>query len=187
MENVDGQGSFKFVTPYLRQETIYNRGFNTCYPTSVVNAAIVLGAINTEEARAAHEQLVGDLITDPSLWRGSNLDVGSNDRRIAEIVERHVPVRLGIESENLERVNYLVALTFERIRRGLFTNQETYVLLSRGGGHALAIIGWSPRGELAYVDPLDPITIRLAREQWFVQKFKAAAHGAITVTPVRRV
>lgn len=188
MANVGEQGGVKFVTRFLSQETSGARGFNTCYPTSVVNASIALGVINGDKAKAAHEAIINDLIAIPGHWRGSELNISDTDEQLAQVIERHLPVRIGFHNRTQGRRLFLALRSHDSIVQSLLDHHETFVLPVRSRAHAYAIVGWSNKLEsLVYIDPLDPFAHKFLNRERFEQNFAVASSGRVIVTPVRRI
>ena len=60
MATPEERSKLRNVTKFLKQETTSDRGKNTCFPTSIINAAISLRAVNTENAKLFQDAIVED-------------------------------------------------------------------------------------------------------------------------------
>ncbi|MBI2039831.1 hypothetical protein HYT18_02040 [Candidatus Microgenomates bacterium] len=172
------------VTKFLAQETGDIRGKLTCYPTSIVNAAIALEVVTTEEARIAHTEIINQLITIPDLWNGPVQIIRAQDTRIADIIENYLPIRLGVDDSEIGRLMN-VPRTYTQIYQNLLERRQAHVIIVPDRAHAYAVIGARQEG-LAYIDPFDPYTIHVGSEEWFKKNFQPDNDGCFGTTPVRQ-
>jgi len=181
----DGE-KVRLVPRFVRQETVNIRGKSTCYATSIVNAAISLGAITLADAQEQHTTIVDDLIAVPDLWNGSLQRIQTLDPRIAEIIEKHLPVRVGFDSE-IGRL-MTVGRSFGQIWNDVVSKNAAYVITVPQAIHAYAVTKaglWEGEDALVYVDPLDPYTTHIGTKQWFNKVFHPDNRGEVVTTPVR--
>lgn len=170
---------------FLKQEAARERGKNTCYVTSAVNAAIALGVIGIPKAIQAHERIVEELARLRYLWDGSLLIVDSRDQTIPRAIERHIPnIYLGFKPENWPGMIYKEACNFEAIQNRL-AGGHTFVALVRRQAHAYAITK-DYDGILEYVDPLNPGVRLLTAPNQFTNRLDPQKTGLLEVTLVSR-
>ena len=172
---------------FIKQETVANRGKSTCFATSIVNAAIALGAVNLKDARAQHPNIIAHLIAIPDLWNGATQRIQTFDTRIAEIVEMYLPIRVGLDS-NAGRL-MIVYKTFNKIWEDLVTREAAFVLTVPEAIHAYALTTARVEdGEkaIAYIDPFKPHETRISSQGWFKKAFYPDSNGCVPTTPVRK-
>lgn len=173
----------KLITRFIKQETVSKRGKSSCYPTSIINAAIALGVTHLPEAQQIHDNILDDLAALPEIWRGAVLNIANQDERIAQVVENHLGVRMGIDHPNLGRL-FLVPRTFQSIYDDISSGVSTHIIVVAEGIHAYATIGVTQSG-LLYIDPLDPYSRTEVAQETFNNFFHADSHGWVTTTPIR--
>lgn len=182
MTTPEDKSKVQLIPHYLRQETFDKRGRNTCYPTSILNAAIAVGSLSLEHAQAYHDAIVEELIAEPDLWNGSVMRIQTQNPRIAEVIEQYVPIEIGVDSEVGRLLT--VGRSFEEIRRDLESGRQAHVVVVPEAVHAFAVVGATPR-EVQYIDPLDQFTRYFGSEQWFQKMFRPDSRGEVVTTPVR--
>lgn len=186
MTTPEDKSRLRNVTKFLKQETISDHGKNTCFPTSIINAVISLGSVNTENAKLFQDAIVEDLIAVPDLWDGSLMHINTFDPRIVEIIERYLPIRVGYDSEIGRMIT--VPRSFNQIWIDLASGDVSYVVTVEQAAHAYAIVGArieNGRNAVSYIDPLDPHSTFIASEELFVEKFHPDQNGWVIATPVR--
>lgn len=173
---------------FLRQETNVDRGKNTCYPTSIINAAIAIGVVSPEHAKLFQDAIVEDLIAVSDLWDGSFIHINTDDSRIAEVIEDYFPgMRIGSDEEGMRLM--LVERNFGHIWRDLVTGVCAHVIIVKELSHSYAIIGARiENGEnaVSYVDPLDPKTTHIGNQKWFSEVFRPDSNGNVKTTIVKK-
>ena len=173
---------FPPITTFVRQETASKRGKNTCYATSIVNAAIALGALGQDHAELIHQAIVDELVSNPTLWRGSELHISTDDPRIAEIIERYLPVHIGFDSP-IGRLA-TVRRTFKTINQDLLVRYQAHVITVENQHHSYA--GVASQGDtIVVIDPLDPKTRLIINEEQFYKRLGSNAQEGVITTPVR--
>lgn len=173
------------VSQFLEQERFTDRGKNTCYPTSIINAAISLQTISTGDALRIHRTIIDRLIAVPDLWNGSLIHINTLDPRIAEIIEEYIPVEIGILEPSLGRL-LTVPRSYQNIRRDLVTREAAHVVTVEEAFHAMAFVGFDEQARIGYIDPSDPFIKSYATVEWFNKTFGADEHGWVISTPVKR-
>lgn len=160
---------------FLKQETARERGVNTCYITSAVNAAIALEVIGIRKAIQAHERIVSELMQIPRLWHESFLNVDSTDETIPAVIQSHIPrICLGFRPNNGPRI-YKEGWSFEAVQNGLIEGHK-FVAIVRAKSHAYAIT--QAYGDcLAYIDPLNPNTRHLTQPRRFPKLLAPNEYG----------
>lgn len=169
---------------FLRQEIASRRGVDTCVPTSIVNAAIGLSAITPDQAGIAYENIMTELLSQKDMWNGSFLRVtNSGDRRLMEIVERHLPVKIGYEYQKDKRL-MIVPRKFDEVLAEL-SNGTAHVVLNDAAKHAFASI--HPFSYyFVFIDPMDPGPYRIATREKFAALFNADNNGWVNAALISR-
>ncbi len=176
------RGRVKVISKrFLRQETAERRGKNTCYSTSIINAAISLGAVTFDDAIFLHERINDELVAMARIWDGSIEHINTLDTTITEIIEKYIPVHVGISTGDSRAI--LIYQSFDGIRQDLLSGNRRHVVVNRGGAHAYAIVNVRDN-ELVYIDPLDPKALNYGNNQWFIRSFWPDGKGQILTTPV---
>lgn len=178
------EGEHHGLGEFLQQETIGKRGISSCYPTSIINSAIAIGAISPQEAKVAHPPLLNALRDIPELWKEGIMSFNTDDPRVADIVEGLLHVEIGYHLPGGQRV-YLIGQVFEQVYRDLLFRRQAHVVVIRRPAHAYALV--AARGDMIrYVDPLDPSRPVYVDKDGFNSIFQADEDGLVHTTPVRR-
>lgn len=181
------------ISGFLRQETVGERGKNTCYSTSAINATVALKALKPSNAIAVHRQVIDDLMGIPDLWNGSFISVGGADPRIAEVIKRYIPeISLGIDIPIMKNGHivgstrtYSRNFSFDEVLDGLRTGKQAYVVISRESNHSIAITRAFGR-EIEYVNPMYPSIRKILLSGRFNDQLDPERSGKVEATLVTR-
>jgi hypothetical protein len=165
---------------WLRQE-LGQRGKNTCYPTSIINASVAVGAIRPEEAGTAYESIMQDLLKVPNLWHEYNLNISNATPYLIDLFEYHLPIRVGYQQGGMKLIT--IPHSFTQIFEEL-DNPIRHTIVNRNAAHAYATVNKTQRS-IVYIDATDPTNYRQTTQENFGTVFGIDSLGYVITTPIQ--
>ncbi|MCL5010537.1 MAG: hypothetical protein M1289_02950 [Patescibacteria group bacterium] len=172
---------------FLKQETISDRGKNTCLPTSFMNCAIALRVIDPQRAVGIHDDLLRTLMAIDDVWDGSFLNLKTADTQVKDIVEAILPIRIGYYTEGVHF--YHGNWNYQHLYYQLSQRLQTFTITERPRSHAYAFVSVYGNN-LLYVDPMNNEERQIMGEDEFNYRFRRDQMGRHTsqiwAVPIKR-